>query len=123
MSFIPVRIRFIPRSLTKGYFFVKYFVEDNKKDRGKSMIVVKDVRKQFKDKQVLKGISFHIAPFECVGIIGKNGAGKTTLLNMISGILKADSGFIRINACKDILSDVQVLKNVLCVRNKDTVME
>ena len=84
------------------------------------MIVVKDVRKQFEDRQVLKGVSFHIAPFECVGIIGRNGAGKTTLLNMISGILKADSGFIRANACKDILSDVQVLKKMSYVSGTRT---
>lgn len=84
------------------------------------MIVVKDVRKQFKDKQVLNGVSFHIAPFESVGIIGKNGAGKTTLLNMISGVLKEDSGFIRINACRDTLSDIQTLKKISYVSGTRT---
>lgn len=42
-------------------------------------------------------ISFHVKPGTIVGFIGPNGAGKTTTLNMITGILKQDSGFIKIN--------------------------
>ena len=84
------------------------------------MIVVKNVSKKFERKQVLQEISFHIAPFECVGIIGKNGAGKTTLLNMISGILKEDSGFIRVNACRDTLKDFQVLRKISYVSGMKT---
>lgn len=74
------------------------------------MIVVKDISKTFDGIPVLNRVSFHIAPLECVGIIGKNGAGKTTLLNMMSGILKPDSGFLRVNACQDILADRQTLR-------------
>lgn len=84
------------------------------------MIVVKDVKKQFEGKQVLNGVSFHITPFESVGIIGKNGAGKTTLLNLISGVLKEDSGFIRINACRDILSNISMLKKMSYVSGTRT---
>ena len=74
------------------------------------MIVVKDVSKKLGGKEVLKEVSFHIAPNECVGIIGRNGAGKTTLLNIMSGILKQDSGFVRINGCKDTMQDFNTLK-------------
>lgn len=74
------------------------------------MIIVKDVSKKLGGKEVLKEVSFHIAPNECVGIIGRNGAGKTTLLNIMSGILKQDSGFVRINGCKDTMQDFNTLK-------------
>lgn len=84
------------------------------------MIVVKDVKKQFEGKQVINGVSFHITPFESVGIIGKNGAGKTTLLKLISGVLKEDSGFIRINACRDILSNIPMLKKMSYVSGTRT---
>lgn len=42
-------------------------------------------------------ISMHIEPGQIVGFIGPNGAGKTTTLNMITGVLKQDSGTIQIN--------------------------
>ena len=37
-------------------------------------------------------VSIDIKEYTCTGIIGTNGSGKTTLLNLISGMLKADSG-------------------------------
>lgn len=74
------------------------------------MIVLKNIDKQFQQKQVLQDISFHIAPNESVGIIGLNGAGKTTLLNIISGILKPDAGFIRVNLAENVMENHKVLK-------------
>lgn len=76
------------------------------------MIVVKNLYKKFQDKQVLEDISFHVAPFECVGIIGKNGAGKTTLLDIITGILREDSGFIRIKGGDNANRRFKTLKRI-----------
>jgi lipopolysaccharide transport system ATP-binding protein len=45
---------------------------------------------------VLKGISFDVKKGEMMGIIGKNGQGKTTLLQILSGILKPDSGHVKL---------------------------
>jgi lipopolysaccharide transport system ATP-binding protein len=45
---------------------------------------------------VLKGISFDVKKGEMMGIIGKNGQGKTTLLQILSGILKPDSGLVKL---------------------------
>ena len=74
------------------------------------MIVMKNICKKFGDKKVLDDISFHIAPGESVGIIGLNGAGKTTMLNVISGVLKPDSGFIRVNGAKQLIIKHEALK-------------
>ena len=49
-------------------------------------------------------VSFEVKPGTIVGFIGPNGAGKTTTLNMITGILKQDSGFVSINGI-DTLED------------------
>lgn len=76
------------------------------------MIVVKDASKRLGEKQVLQNISFHISEFESVGIIGKNGAGKTTLLNMISGLLKPDTGFLRLHLEKETLENFELLRKV-----------
>jgi len=42
------------------------------------------------------GISMDIPPGQVTGLIGPNGAGKTTVVNLISGLLKATEGTIRL---------------------------
>jgi ABC-2 type transport system ATP-binding protein len=42
------------------------------------------------------GVSFSIAPGECVGYIGANGAGKSTTIKMLTGILVPTSGSVRV---------------------------
>ena len=63
----------------------------------------------------MNNISFHIAPNEKVGIIGLNGAGKTTLLRVISGTIKPDSGFLRMQYAKNPLEEYSVLRNTVLV--------
>jgi lipopolysaccharide transport system ATP-binding protein len=49
--------------------------------------------KQFyKEKWVLRDVSFDVAKGECVGIVGRNGAGKTTLLQVLCGITGPTKG-------------------------------
>lgn len=47
-------------------------------------------------REVLRGVSLRIEPGERVGILGRNGVGKSTLFRLLSGILAADSGSIRV---------------------------
>lgn len=55
------------------------------------VLEVLDVRKEFGNQPVLRGVSFRAEPGIMV-IIGLNGSGKSTLLKIIAGILKADGG-------------------------------
>ena len=60
--------------------------------RGKLMIKVENITKRFKNRTVLKSISFQIEKCEFVSIIGPGGCGKTTLLKMINRLIKPTSG-------------------------------
>jgi lipoprotein-releasing system ATP-binding protein len=61
------------------------------------MIKVQGITKSFGPLQVLKGIDVSINKAEIVTIVGASGAGKTTLLQIMGTIMKADSGYVRIN--------------------------
>jgi branched-chain amino acid transport system ATP-binding protein len=56
------------------------------------LLVVDRVSKSFKGLKALDEISINIKPGHIYGIIGPNGSGKTTLFNIITGVLKPDSG-------------------------------
>ena len=59
-----------------------------------SLLEAKGLTKQYKNKNVVNGISICVLPGEIVGLLGPNGAGKTTSFNMIVGLVKPDEGDI-----------------------------
>ena len=61
------------------------------------MIEFINIRKDFKNKTILKDISFKVNTGELVAIIGSSGCGKTTTLKMINRLIKPSSGQILIN--------------------------
>ena len=58
------------------------------------MFKVSEIKKSFKNKEVLKGVSFTIEEGDKVALLGNNGAGKSTLLKIIDGQLQANAGRI-----------------------------
>lgn len=55
---------------------------------------VKDLRKNFGEKEVLHGISFSIESGRALGLLGRNGAGKTTTIRILMDVFKANAGTI-----------------------------
>lgn len=60
------------------------------------IVEVSNIKKNFGNFEVLKGISFEIKKGEIFGLIGPNGAGKTTTLRILTTIIKPDSGKVKI---------------------------
>ena len=58
------------------------------------MFNVIEIKKSFKNKEVLKGVSFTVEEGDKVALLGNNGAGKSTLLKIIAGQLQANAGSI-----------------------------
>src|SRR5699024_8113355 len=57
-----------------------------------TMLEVIGLKKSFKDKQVLRDVSFTVNKGEIMAILGPNGAGKSTTIRTIMGIIYPDAG-------------------------------
>src|SRR5713226_2243176 len=62
---------------------------------GQPLLDVRGVVKAFGGMRVVNQVSLTMVRGEILGIVGPNGAGKTTLINMVSGLIKADTGEMR----------------------------
>lgn len=74
------------------------------------MIKFENISKKFRNKTVLKNITFNIGKGELIVIIGASGCGKTTTLKMINRLIRPTSGRILVND-----EDIS-LKNVIDLR-------
>lgn len=61
-----------------------------------SLLQTIDIRRNYGNLAVLKGIDLAIGPGEVVSIVGASGAGKTTLLQILGTLDRPDSGELRI---------------------------
>ena len=61
------------------------------------MLEIKNVKKSFREKTVVKGLSFSLNPGEITSLIGGNGSGKTTTFRLILNYLDPDEGDISYN--------------------------
>jgi len=64
---------------------------------GNGWLTIRSVVKSFKKRMVVRGVSLDLARGEAVGLLGPNGAGKTTVFYMITGLIPADEGSIKID--------------------------
>ncbi|KAH8234651.1 hypothetical protein KR032_001424, partial [Drosophila birchii] len=63
-----------------------------KSRRKETPLLVNNIRKQYKKKLAVKGVSFQVASAECFGLLGINGAGKTSVFKMLTGDSVITSG-------------------------------
>lgn len=65
-----------------------------------TVLIVKDLKKNYFNKPVLRGLNLEIEKGKILGLLGPNGSGKTTFMKILAGILRPTSGEVLINGNK-----------------------
>ena len=78
----------------------------------KPIVEVKNLRKNYGEKEAVKSISFKINENEILGLLGPNGSGKTTTIGMMLGLLKPTSGDILIEGETIEENRIEILKKI-----------
>ena len=63
------------------------------------ILKLENLSKSFDSITAIDAVNLEVAQGEALGIIGPNGAGKTTLFNLITGLLKPDTGTVWFDGC------------------------
>ncbi len=79
-----------------------------------SAIAVSGLRKAFGDKTVLDGIDLDVRAGTVFSLLGPNGAGKTTTVNVLTTLMKADGGTVRV-AGHDVATEARAVRAVIGV--------
>ena len=74
------------------------------------------IRREVREIQALRAVSFAVAPGEIVGLIGPNGAGKTTTLKILSGILCPTGGQASVLGSAPWRRDYRFLRQIAMIR-------
>jgi len=77
-----------------------------------SAIDVHELTRRFGDKTALASVSLSVPRGAVYGLVGANGAGKTTLIKHILGLLRAESGSVRVFGLDPVADPVGVLSRV-----------
>ena len=86
-----------------------------------SAIVLRDLRREYGGREVVRGVSLEIPAGEIFGLLGPNGAGKTTLLSMISTRLRPTSGDAWVYG-KHVTQDVDAVRRLLNVAPQEEAL-
>ncbi|MEG0589512.1 ABC-F family ATP-binding cassette domain-containing protein [Aurantimicrobium sp.] len=84
---------------------------------GKDVVDLEDVSINYGEKQVLRDVTWRIAPGERTGILGVNGAGKSTLLGLVSGQVEPSSGRVKRGKTVKIATLTQQLDELTAVQD------
>jgi ATPase subunit of ABC transporter with duplicated ATPase domains len=84
---------------------------------GKDVVDLEEVSVSYGEKQVLRDVTWRIAPGERTGILGVNGAGKSTLLGLVSDHVQPTSGRVKRGKTVKIATLTQQLDELTAVQD------
>jgi len=81
-------------------------------DATDNVIAIRSLTRQFGSKRALDNISLSVPRGVVFGLVGANGAGKTTLIRHVLGLLKAQTGSVRVFGLDPVKEPINVLSRV-----------
>ncbi len=86
-------------------------------------IAFEGVTKRFGDVVALDAFSLKLGPGEFLGLLGRNGAGKTTAIQLATGLLRPDSGRIRVLGDDVVDRPLQVKRRIGVMSQTDSALD
>ncbi len=87
-------------------------MDENMAAGGEPVVEVRKLTRKFRRKVALDEVSFEVPRGSVFGLVGENGAGKTTLVKHLLGVLKAQSGDVRVFGKDPVDDPVGVLSQI-----------
>ncbi len=97
------------------------FVAAPERRPASAAVVLRDLRREYDGREVVRGVSLEIREGEIFGLLGPNGAGKTTLLSMVSTRLRPTSGDVWVHG-RHVVDDVDAARRVLNVAPQEEAL-
>ncbi|MEO9058584.1 MAG: ABC transporter ATP-binding protein, partial [Ktedonobacteraceae bacterium] len=92
-------------------------------DTSRPMIEACELRRSFKAKEAVAGISFSVRRGEIFGLLGPNGAGKTTTIRMLTGQIDPSSGSAIVAGCDVVKERAQLKQHIGVVFEEQNLYE
>lgn len=96
---------------------------DDKPKVANAAVFVSDLRRRFAGQHALEGITLVVPTGSIFGILGPNGAGKTTLIRILSGLIPASSGEVRVLGLDPIHEGSMLRRHIGCLLDVDGLYE
>ena len=88
------------------------FVVEANVPNSPALIEFQETVKDYGNKKRIGPANFTIKKGEIVGFLGPNGSGKTTCIRLMLGLIRASSGYVKVNGYDPIFNHVEALRNV-----------
>src|SRR4051794_21976087 len=86
---------------------------------GEPVVAIRDVSRRFRTTLALDGVSLSVPRGVVFGLVGPNGSGKTTLIKHVLGLLRPQSGTVRVFGRDPVADPVGVLSRVGCLTEEN----
>ncbi|HEY5210306.1 MAG TPA: branched-chain amino acid ABC transporter ATP-binding protein/permease [Stellaceae bacterium] len=91
---VPYVLRYLPRVTPSPVVDAPPLPCRRQPAKGEPVLIVEGLSRRFGGLVAVNDVGFELRAGEILGLIGPNGAGKTTMFNLITGVLRVDSGRI-----------------------------
>ena len=90
-------------------------------DEADLRLSVVEVRKSYRGRVALDGVSLEVSAGEILGLLGPNGAGKTTLVSIVAGLRRPDAGLVQVGPI-DVVANPRAVHSMVGLAPQETAV-